>query len=383
MDALILSCGTGGGHDAAARAIAEELKRQGHYVVIMNPYTLKSSGLAEKIDNTYINVAVKTPKLFGFIYNLGELYQKLPFRSPVYHINKVMVPFMKEFLSNNRFDVIITTHIFPGEILANMKKKGMRVPPTIHVATDYACIPFTHETDSDAYVVPSEDRIDEFARTGIPREKILPLGIPVDSSFYVDETRAEARKRLGLDPDRKYILIMGGSIGAGGIKAVTKKLRARVRVMKNTELIIICGNNKKLYKKIKALKDPHIRLIGYTENMAGYMRAADLFITKPGGLSSTEAAVTGVPMVHMDPIPGCETINAEFFSKTGMSRSVGSSGPAMDRAVDDLSDRRTGETMVRRQQMMISSDAAEKICSLAERMAGRKRSKRRAAGRDA
>ena len=377
MDALILSCGTGGGHDAAAKALMEELKRRGHYVVMLNPYTLKSAKLAEKIDSTYINVVVKRPKLFGFIYKLGEFYQRLPFRSPVYHVNRGMVTIMRDFLSKNRFDVIITTHLFPAEILTNMKSRGIKLPATVYVATDYACIPFTEETECDAYVVPSEDRIDEFAGTGVPRDRIFPFGIPVQSSFMDTESRDEARKRLGLRTDRHYILITGGSMGGGGITGVVEKLKKRVAGMKDTELIIICGSNRKLYKRLKTEDHPKMKVIGFTDDMAGYMRAADLFITKPGGLSSTEAAVSGVPIVHMEPIPGCETVNAEFFSKNGMSISVGDSGLAIGRAVSDLRRRENRDSMIKRQQPIREQNAAERICDLAERMAELKRRKRK------
>ena len=83
MDALILSCGTGGGHDSAAKAIVEELHMRGHHAVMLNPYTLRSQSLARRINGAYISMVQNTPRLFGAVYTAGELYRKLPIRARV------------------------------------------------------------------------------------------------------------------------------------------------------------------------------------------------------------------------------------------------------------------------------------------------------------
>ena len=75
-----------------------------------------------------------------------------------------------------------------------------------------------------------------------------------------------------------------------------------------------------MYDELVRKALPGVKVIGFTSDMAEYMKAADLFVTKPGGLSSTEAAVCGIPLIHVAPIPGCETYNARFFSGCGMSR---------------------------------------------------------------
>lgn len=90
MEALILSCSTGGGHNTAAQAVFEALTERGHHAVRMDPYTLVSEELANKVGQTYIKLVQKSPKLFGAVYDLGNAYRKLPGRSPVYHINGKM-----------------------------------------------------------------------------------------------------------------------------------------------------------------------------------------------------------------------------------------------------------------------------------------------------
>ena len=228
MNVLILSCGTGGGHNAAGAAVQKQLQKQGHQVVMINPYQLKSNRLAGVIDKVYIGLVQKNSTLFGFVYRLGELYRRLPFPSPVYYINRKMAYILQEYLLRQPADVIITPHLYPAEIITNMKKMGMEVPLSIFVATDYACIPFTEETDCDDVVIPSEKLIPEFRKYGIPKEKLYPLGIPTTDTGVERISPEEAKRQLGLDSAKEYLLIAGGSMGAGALEEVVEILyRAR------------------------------------------------------------------------------------------------------------------------------------------------------------
>lgn len=372
MDALILSCGTGGGHDSAARAILEEMDRRGHRAGMLNPYSLKSNRLAGGINNTYITVARDAPKAFGAVYKLGDLYRQLPFRSPVYFVNHSMNPILQEYLMENPVDVVIMTHLFAAEILTNMKQHGIKVPKTVFVATDYVCIPFTEETECDAYVIPAEDLSCDFINRGIPKEKLYPLGIPTGSKFAAKEPREAVKQRLGLDADKKYILITGGSMGGGKIERAVAKLRLHFEDQKDTVLIIICGSNKVLFDKLNAQADPQMMIIGHTDDMASYLKACDLFITKPGGLSSTEAAVCGVPILHTSPIPGCESYNARYFSERGMSISGEITDDILSAVDEILNNNCISAAMIACQRSIVSPLAAENICKLAENMAAQK-----------
>ena len=369
MDVLLLSCGTGGGHNAAGSAVAAELIRRGHHAAMFNPYTLRSERLAERIDSLYIETVQKAPTVFGAVYRAGQLYRDLPGRSPVYFVNRGMVPVMQEYLSRNHVDVIIAPHLFPAEILTGMKREGLPVPKTIFIATDYACIPFTEETECDAYVIPCAELEESFVSCGLPAEKLYPLGIPVSSRFSQKGTREEACERLGLDPGKKYVLAAGGSMGGGKIKKVIQLLSDEIAERQDTELLVLCGSNKQLYKELMEKAFPSVTVMGFTSEIADYMKAACLFVTKPGGLSSTEAAVSGIPIIHVAPIPGCETHNARFFDEHGMSRFCHTSRQDLADALDLLDDEPARLAMIRRQQALIHPDAAVQISILAENMA--------------
>lgn len=366
MEALILSCGTGGGHNSAGKAVAEELKRRNHRAVMINPYKLRSKKLAGSINNAYIHLAQKEPRIFGAVYGAGQLYRKLPFRSPVYFINRCMMSDLKEYMSKNHFDIVIMTHLFPAEIITNMKNCGISVPKSVFIATDYTCIPFTEETQCDAYVIPSAGLSNEYINKGIAEDKLYPLGIPVQNKFSEKENRFEVRKKLGLDLNKKYILVSGGSMGGGKIRKAIKLLCSVITNSENTELIVVCGNNKKLYDKIKSGGYSKVTVVGYTEQMADYLKAADLFVTKPGGLSSTEAAVCGIPILHTAAIPGCETRNAEFFAKNGMSKLCSLSKKSLSDALKIIDDETACSEMAKNQLNIINQSAASDICNLAE-----------------
>ena len=368
MDALILSCGTGGGHDSAGKAVLEEMKRRGHHATMLNPYTLKSAKLSGSIDHTYISTVQHAPDAFGAIYKIGDMYRHLPFRSPVYFVNRAMDSVMQEYFEAHPVDIVLMPHLFPAEIMTNMKLHGMQTPKTMFIATDYVCIPFTEETECDAYIIPSADLTGEFTRKGIPKEKLYPLGIPTSSRFATVESQAQAKQQLGLDEEKNYILVAGGSMGGGKIEQTIDALYEHFSQREDMELIVICGSNQALYERLQEYAGPGLTAIDHTDEMEAYMRASRLFITKPGGLSSTEAAVRNVPIIHTAVIPGCESYNARYFSGHGMSVWAQTTEEMLRMADDILAHGDKSVGMAACQRRWINPHAAADIFDLAEKL---------------
>ena len=294
MKVLILSCNTGGGHNAAASALKESLNFYHHEAEVLDLMSLGRKHTSALVGGAYVKLVSVFPAGFGALYQLGELVRKFPWKSPVYYANARLGNALADYIDQNHFNAVVTTHLYPAETLTWMKQKGRLTIPCVAVATDYACIPFWEETNCDYYVVPHKDLIPEFASCGIPEEKLLPLGIPL-------------------------FLVMSGSMGFGKVHLLAHELVSRLE--NGEQAVIICGNNKKRMRSLRLQfhKNPNVHIIGFTRHVAEYMAAADVLFTKPGGLSSTEAAVRRVPLVHTDPIPGCETKNRAFFVSRGMS----------------------------------------------------------------
>lgn len=368
MEVLILSCATGAGHHAAAEAMREEMVRRGHHVDFLDPYTLLGIGMDAKVGNCYVKCVQRVPGLFGSVYRLGNLYRHLPGKSPVYWVNKKMADHMREYLEQHSYDVILMTHIFPGEILAHLRRRGVVLPRVIYIATDYTCIPFTEEIDCDYFIIPSPLQKQEFCSWGIAPEKVIPIGIPVRQGFREEMSREKALERLGFDPQKHYILMAGGSIGAGKIVEAIHILHGYLQEHRDAVLIVVCGSNQKLYEQVRSqYKDePQILLLKNTECMAEYLRACDFYISKPGGISSTEAAVANVPLIHISPIPGCETKNERFFSEHGLSIGVSDLRKELLQAIQRLADEEVVSRMKDAQHEMIDALAAEKIAEFAE-----------------
>ncbi|MCD7846605.1 MAG: hypothetical protein LUG49_01000 [Oscillospiraceae bacterium] len=368
MEALILSMGTGGGHNAAARAIKEELEKRGHETEFINPYTLESSFLAKFVDNAYIRTVTSTPKLFGLVYKIGDAVAKLPCRSPIYFANRKPAKALKKHLDENHYDAIITTHLFAGEMLTALRDSGVNLPKTIFIATDYALIPFEGEIKTDAFIAPSKNHASEFARKGLSQDNIYGYGIPTSAKFSEKSSKEDLKKELELDAAYKYILVCGGSMGAGNLKKIVRILEEWCHNDGHTKLIVVCGNNNKLFEKLFAIYGNEIILYRFTDKMPELFRLCEVCFTKPGGLSSTEAAAAGIPIAHITPIPGCETINMNFFSDNGMSLKVKPNKKSIHQALEYLGDRQHRLDMIKRQHEIVNPNAAADICNLAEKL---------------
>lgn len=319
MKVLILSCNTGGGHNAAASALKESLNFYHHEAEVLDLMSLGRKHTSALVGGAYVKLVSVFPAGFGALYQLGELVRKFPWKSPVYYANARLGNALADYIDQNHFNAVVTTHLYPAETLTWMKQKGRLTIPCVAVATDYACIPFWEETNCDYYVVPHKDLIPEFASCGIPEEKLLPLGIPVRPAFARPASKEDVRRHLGLPENAPLFLVMSGSMGFGKVHLLAHELVSRLE--NGEQAVIICGNNKKRMRSLRLQfhKNPNVHIIGFTRHFAEYMAAADVLFTKPGGLSSTEAAVRRVPLVHTDPIPGCETKNRAFFVSRGMS----------------------------------------------------------------
>lgn len=319
MKVLILSCSTGQGHNSAALAVYENLKSHQVDCEFMDALLFASKKTSNAVCKTYINVASKAPHIFGLAYRAGGIISNTKTKSPVYYANTRYARQMYDYITGNGFDTIITSHLFPAQTLTYLKKKYKLKVLTIAIATDYTSIPFWEETRLDYYVIPHKDLIREFHKKGIPREKLLPFGIPVAEAFHTRTPKEDARRALGLPSEGFEILIMSGSMGFGHmsplIRSFLKKYGSKVT------LVVMGGNNEELKTSLRERfrECENVYVLDFTAQVPLYMDSADLLYTKPGGLTSTEALVKGIPFIHTAPIPGCETKNARFFASHGLS----------------------------------------------------------------
>lgn len=323
MEALILSCSTGGGHNAAGQAITDELNNRGWKTHFFDPYTLLSQKTADLVGENYVSLVRFSPSLFGDVYKIGELYLKaekafgLP--DPVLAVQAHAAKALYEWMQKNPVDIVICTQPYPGLMLTWLQKRGYPTPPSIMVPTDYTCIPFECDVNTTWMTLPYPALADEFHAEGVADERLIPTGIPINPVFSKPMSQQQAAENLGLDASKRYILIGGGSMGTNGISAILKELIPLLESSEDLEALVLCGSNQGLEERITNAGLPHVHPLGFTHQMVGYLHLCSVYITKPGGLSITEASACKTPLLLTNPIPGCETLNAEFFEKHNLA----------------------------------------------------------------
>lgn len=360
MKILVLSCGTGGGHNSAAKAIVDELNRHNatadfiEYLDIINPR------IRNLVNNLYIKSTTGNGRIFKRVYKLGTLYDNTNFKSPVYVLNSFAKKKLYEYIKSNNYDYIATTHLFAAQALTCIKKEYSDIH-FIEICTDYTYIPFWRETNPDFIIVPHKDLVQNFEEKGVNRDKIVPIGIPVYKDFSMDLEKEKCYNELKLDKTKKYTLIMTGSMGFGNTIQIVDELSKRV----NATNIVICGSNKKLQGELKS-KYPLDKVIpiGFTNKISKYMRISNVLLTKPGGLTTTEAGTINIPIIHTMPIPGCENYNAEFFEKRGMSKKCNTIEEICEETQRLMNDDDLRNQMIENQKKYIDKETCTKICNL-------------------
>lgn len=331
MRVLLLSVTAGEGHNSTGKAILNGLKSRGIEAEMLDTYQYISPLLGGTVSKGYLVTSQVTPSAYRLVYNLAEHKEK---NTSKYSLGN----FMNSFLANKLEDYIysyapqciICTHIFAAQIINRMKLAGKLLDiPTIGIVTDFCIHPFWPDIDRVEYIVTASELIGhEAMRKGIEPERLLPIGIPVQEKFSRRGDPKEARAALGLDQDRFTVLVMSGSMGYGDITEVVREVE---QLDMNLQIICVCGNNKKAKEQIDHME--HVKPIqnhGFVHNVDEMMDAADCIITKPGGITTSEALSKGLPIIMMNPIPGQEDRNAEFLVNNGVAMLVSKTAPLGD-----------------------------------------------------
>ncbi|MEG1584375.1 MAG: glycosyltransferase, partial [Anaerovorax sp.] len=224
----------------------------------------------------------------------------------------------KEYLDEYNADVVICTHVLAATMVNIMVEKNWIHATTLGVITDFTVHPLWEECRSlDYYVTPSELLEFQLNKKGVDTKKMLSFGIPIKPEFSQRMDQKEARRKLGIRDNQTTVLLMSGSMGYGKIDESIKRLD---ELAFDFQMIVVCGNNKRLFKKVNQLETKKkIYVYQYVNNVDVMMDASDCIVTKPGGITSSEALAKALPMIMVNPIPGHEMRNAEFMLNNGLA----------------------------------------------------------------
>lgn len=323
MRILMLSANTGEGHNSSAKAVIEVLSSRGVECVMQDCLAYLSPNFSKFICDWHVRIYQHGGSIFDKGYRFMENMADPDNFNPIYELMSLGAGKLRDAIMEGDYDAVVCVHPFAGIMVTEVRRSwGMEIP-TFLAATDYTCSPTVEQCQMDTFFVPAEEICPEFDLAGIPRENQVVSGIPVRQSFYEKHSREEARQSLELPLSGTVVLVMCGSMGCGPIQKIAAETLAQMP--EDGVMVAVCGRNEKLREEMEQISDPKLRVLGYIDNFTTYLDAADLIITKPGGLSSTESANKHVPMVFINTVGGCESRNFDYFVKKGYA--VGSKEP--------------------------------------------------------
>lgn len=318
MRILILSCNTGGGHNACAGALQEAFSSHGCQCDIADALHFISDKVSKIVSWGHTTMYRHAPGLFRVGYDIAEK------RPGILHDDAAAFKLLSSgteqlyaYIRDGNYDVVVCAHIFSGIMLGQMLKEHPLSLKTGVIATDYTCSPGFAQCELDRYFIPAPSLCDSFIAQGVPSEKIVASGIPIRTQFYAPADRQKAKQALGIQPEQTHLLMMCGSMGCGPLEKLTHLLTRDMDP--SMVLTIVCGTNEKLREELMAGYGniPNLHIYGFVKDMPALLDSADLCLTKPGGLSTTEAAAKCLPMVFIDAVAGCEEYNLHYFTALG------------------------------------------------------------------
>ncbi|MBN2897814.1 MAG: UDP-N-acetylglucosamine--LPS N-acetylglucosamine transferase [Clostridia bacterium] len=358
---LILTASTGAGHNQAAQSLRLKYEHAGHQVRVMDIFKETYLAYDKVIGDGYEFVAAKLPEVYKAMYDVADMksFNKLINRYGLPGVNTKIDKIIKRGCP----DIIIATHPFAVGIVTALKRRREIDATFISIVTDFRAHFAYYSQLVDAYIVGSEYTKMSLVSKGIPAHKIYPYGIPINLAFLTEDALQE------IDKTQFNVLVMAGSMGISKIAEII----GEVVKNKSYKVDIVCGKNKKLYDNICALYANVIdyeRVVvhGFTKDIPQLMSEADVLISKPGGLTTTEALQKSVPMIIPFAIPGQEEENAEFLEAQGVAFRA-TTPEAVGHCVATLYKKRNIYNRMVRQMKEISKNySIDSIVELSERL---------------
>lgn len=317
---VILYAAVGGGHFKAAEAVKNYIleNKPNCKVEMLDALKYTNKAIDKIIISSYVNMARYSPKVWGDIYKLSaKQYSVANFSNAV---QKLLSLKLVKYLNEQNPDAVISTHPFITEMCAILKKKKQLNAKLNVIITDYASHRFWELKPEfiDNYFVANEQIKYSMIYNGISAEKIHVTGIPISPAFLKSYDKNAIYNEFDLDCNKRTILIFGG--GEYGLSNIKTFFNGLLELEEDVQIIMVAGKRKKSQKMFSELAEnsnKKVIVLGYTNKVPELMNIADLVISKPGGLTTTEIITTGLPFAVINPIPGQEEENAEFLLNSG------------------------------------------------------------------
>jgi processive 1,2-diacylglycerol beta-glucosyltransferase len=319
---FVMSAAVGAGHLRAAQAVELALRQLAPDAQVRNIDVLELTNAAFRriYGRAYLDLVNKAPHVLGYIYDLMDK----PSRSGKDRRDQFRLAFEKlnlqafiDLLKEQRPDLAINTHFLPAEIIAHLRRRRRWHIPQTTVTTDFDTHRLWVNQPCEHYFTATEEGALGLAAWGVPRQTITPTGIPIHPAFAQIKERDEVLRRHALRGDRPIVLQLAGGFGVGPIGRIYTAL---LEVQLPLEIIVVTGRNEQARRGLETITVPprhRVHLLGFTDQMDELMAAADLLVSKPGGLTTSEALARGLPLAIVQPTPGQEDRNSDFLLENG------------------------------------------------------------------
>src|SRR5437773_2751024 len=370
MRILIATVTAGAGHLQAAAALEEawRAERPGDVVEKVDLLDYVSRLQRRVYVQGYVKLVKHAPELWGMVFKKTDnpvLLRKVARlrRGFAGRTNQKFVKYLKNFQP----DAVICTHYLPVEIMAHLERKGFN-PMTVCVVTDFEAHALWMEQAVDLYCVAADATKASLVARGASAENVVVTGIPIATKFSNCPDARAVRKKCGLRDDLPVLLVLGGGFGMGPVERI---LSALDRMERDCQILVVAGRNEKLRRDLACGNYRHpTQVLGFVTNMHELMAVADLIVTKPGGLTSSEALAMGKPLFILDPIPGQEAANSDFLLERGAAAKVNRIEDLPFRLEQLLGSKKLKE-MARAARSLGHPHAAQAVCrALVERLTG-------------
>jgi processive 1,2-diacylglycerol beta-glucosyltransferase len=316
---LIISTSAGTGHVRAGQALEKAFAADERAGEVLHQDALKYTNklFRDFYSKLYIQLVREAPTVLGWVYRTtDEPWKGETARLQLDRLNLApLVRFIKEFDPH----ITVCTHFLPAGIISHLIDRGDLETHHSIVVTDLDCHAMWLSRIFHRYFVALDETKAHLEALGLPAERISATGIPIDPIFAEPIDRSKVQAGFGLNSAKPTLLLSAGALGVGPTEMVVRRL---MELHRDTQTIVICGKSEELQDQIRGIvgvRNPRFHIMGYTDRMHELMQISDLFIGKPGGLTTSEALACGLPMCVVSPIPGQEERNSDHLLEKGVA----------------------------------------------------------------
>jgi processive 1,2-diacylglycerol beta-glucosyltransferase len=318
---LVLSASVGAGHLRAAEAVELALRQTLPDATVRNIDVLEMTNRLFKrlYGQFYLDLVNKAPHALGYFYDMLDQPRSSKQRSDKLrlYLEKLNLKTFMKFLKAEPWDLVINTHFLPAEIIASLRQRNEIDLPQVTATTDFETHRLWVNQPCDRYFTATPEGALYLQHWGVPAAHTFVTGIPIHPVFSTPKDRNACIAKHGLAADRPIILQLSGGFGVGPIEKIFHGLLSAEQPI---QLVTITGRNEKLKDQLSKIKTPQrhkVKVIGFTKEIDELMQAADLVVSKPGGLTTSEVLARGAVMVIVNPIPGQESRNSDYLLENG------------------------------------------------------------------